>query len=107
VRSFDQRILKLYLAAQGDDGDSGATTRLYCLQLLERSPRADVTDAMIRHALHIDEKKGSSINEYVTVEHLQSVLNKRLGTSFRDLRDLRAYLVKRRAEEKGRQQPEP
>jgi hypothetical protein len=74
------------------------------LQLLEKSPLAEVTEAMIDHALRVDEQKGSRINEYVTVEHLQSVLNKRLDTSFRDIRSLRAYLLGLRAEEKGRRQ---
>jgi hypothetical protein len=83
---FAAHIFKLYRAAKDSH------IRLTCIWLLESSPLEGITEALMDHLLSIREGGGYGMLEAATEHHLRLALNKRLGTSFREVDEIREYV---------------
>jgi HEAT repeat protein len=87
---FQGRILQVYTKDKNED------VKRSCVRLLVSSKLEGVIEAMVDHALTSQED--SSLLRYLRV-----ALNKRLGTSFRRMKLLRAHLRKLRQEQMPRE----
>jgi HEAT repeat protein len=84
TRPEHQRILRLYV----EEADIGI--KHCCIRILIDSSLSGVTEAMIDHALSV--KTLGNMLDYSMQHELREALNKRLGSSFRDMETLQKHL---------------
>ena len=91
---YQRRILAIYIHDPNEDH------KRFCIWLLKASDLEGVTEAMIDHALHLP--KVESKSDLATRHYLRLTLNERLGTYFKEMKDLQAYLRQLGKEEAGK-----
>lgn len=84
---FTDHFLQVYRT------DSDEDIKRACIWLLDSRPGTDITAAMMDHALH---HKIRSMADIATEHYLREALNRRLGTYYHEMDDLRAYIRKHR-----------